>query len=179
MVQIFQRESIFCRKISSGESLFIKKLVPGGTNLVVSCPHPLTRPYLRKVAAYCKETSKEKEREAEEQENRFQCFMDRTGEPSLLWALFGERCVHQSLPLSLGTLHGVLKVAHKFCGPVFQSECTLLVIQPWHLIAFELTFCKSCSFICGCVMSFYQSLTLDELAALSATSFVDLLVTYY
>ena len=33
MVQIFQRESIFCRKISSGGSLFIKKLVPGGTNL--------------------------------------------------------------------------------------------------------------------------------------------------
>ena len=30
MVQIFQRESIFCRKISSGGSLFIKKLVPGG-----------------------------------------------------------------------------------------------------------------------------------------------------
>ena len=42
------------------------------------------------------------EREAEEQENRFQCFMDGTGELSLLWALFGERCVHQSLPLSLG-----------------------------------------------------------------------------
>ena len=33
VVQIFQRESIFCRKISSGGSLFIKKLVPGGTNL--------------------------------------------------------------------------------------------------------------------------------------------------
>ena len=32
MVQIFQRESIFCDKISSGESLFIEKLVPGGTN---------------------------------------------------------------------------------------------------------------------------------------------------
>ena len=32
MVQIFQRESIFCSKISSGGSLFIKKLVPGGTN---------------------------------------------------------------------------------------------------------------------------------------------------
>ena len=44
------------------------------------------------------------EREAEEQENRFQCFMDGTGELSLLWALFGERYVHQSLPLSLGTL---------------------------------------------------------------------------
>ena len=72
-----------------------------------------------------------------------------------------------------------LKVAHKFCGPVFQSECTLLVIQPWHLIAFELTFCVSCSFVCGCVLSFYQSLTLDELAVLSATSSVDLLVRYY
>ena len=33
MVQIFQRESIFCSKISSGGSVFIKKLVPGGTNL--------------------------------------------------------------------------------------------------------------------------------------------------
>ena len=33
VVQIFQRESIFCRKIGSGGSLFIKKLVPGGTNL--------------------------------------------------------------------------------------------------------------------------------------------------
>ena len=33
VVQIFQRESIFCNKISSGGSLFIKKLVPGGTNL--------------------------------------------------------------------------------------------------------------------------------------------------
>ena len=33
VVQIFQRESIVCRKISSGGSLFIKKLVPGGTNL--------------------------------------------------------------------------------------------------------------------------------------------------
>ena len=32
MVQIFQRESIFCSKISFGGSLFIKKLVPGGTN---------------------------------------------------------------------------------------------------------------------------------------------------
>ena len=32
VVQIFQRESIFCNKISSGRSLFIKKLVPGGTN---------------------------------------------------------------------------------------------------------------------------------------------------
>ena len=31
MVQIFQRESIFCSKISFGGSLFIKKLVPGGT----------------------------------------------------------------------------------------------------------------------------------------------------
>ena len=30
VVQIFQSESIFCRKISSGVSLFIKKLVPGG-----------------------------------------------------------------------------------------------------------------------------------------------------
>ena len=28
----FQRESIFCSKISSGGSLFIEKLVPGGTN---------------------------------------------------------------------------------------------------------------------------------------------------
>ena len=28
----FQRESIFCSKISSGGSSFIKKLVPGGTN---------------------------------------------------------------------------------------------------------------------------------------------------
>ena len=27
-----QRESIFCSKISFGESLFIKKLVPGGTS---------------------------------------------------------------------------------------------------------------------------------------------------
>ena len=62
------------------------------------------RPYLRKVAAYCKETSKEKEKEAEEQENRFQCFMDWTGELSLLWALFGDRCVQQSLQLSLETL---------------------------------------------------------------------------
>ena len=33
VVQIFQRESIFCSKISSGGSLFIEKLVPGGTNL--------------------------------------------------------------------------------------------------------------------------------------------------
>ena len=32
VVQIFQRESIFCNKISSGGSLFITKLVPGGTN---------------------------------------------------------------------------------------------------------------------------------------------------
>ena len=32
VVQIFQRESIFCNKISSGGSLFIEKLVPGGTN---------------------------------------------------------------------------------------------------------------------------------------------------
>ena len=32
VVQIFQLESIFCNKISSGGSLFIKKLVPGGTN---------------------------------------------------------------------------------------------------------------------------------------------------
>ena len=32
VVQNFQRESIFCNKISSGGSLFIKKLVPGGTN---------------------------------------------------------------------------------------------------------------------------------------------------
>ena len=31
----FQRESIFCSKISSGGSSFIKKLVPGGTNLCV------------------------------------------------------------------------------------------------------------------------------------------------
>ena len=29
VVQIFQRESIFCSKISSGGSVFIKKLVPG------------------------------------------------------------------------------------------------------------------------------------------------------
>ena len=28
----FQRESIFCSKISSRGSLFIEKLVPGGTN---------------------------------------------------------------------------------------------------------------------------------------------------
>ena len=28
----FQRESIFCNKISSEGSLFIKKLVPGGNN---------------------------------------------------------------------------------------------------------------------------------------------------
>ena len=47
----------------------------------------------------------ERERkEAEEQENRFQCFMDWTGELSLLWVLFGDRCVQQSLPLSLETL---------------------------------------------------------------------------
>ena len=32
VVQIFQRESIFCSKISSGGSIFIEKLVPGGTN---------------------------------------------------------------------------------------------------------------------------------------------------
>ena len=32
MVQILQRESIFCNKISSWGSLFIEKLVPGGTN---------------------------------------------------------------------------------------------------------------------------------------------------
>ena len=32
VVQIFQRESIFCGKISPGGSLFIEKLVPGGTN---------------------------------------------------------------------------------------------------------------------------------------------------
>ena len=45
MVQIFQRESIFCNKISSGGSLFIKKLVPGGTNFggsifTMTCPTP-------------------------------------------------------------------------------------------------------------------------------------------
>ena len=32
VVQIFQRESIFCSKVSSRGSLFIEKLVPGGTN---------------------------------------------------------------------------------------------------------------------------------------------------
>ena len=32
VVQIFQTESIFCSKISSRGSLFIEKLVPGGTN---------------------------------------------------------------------------------------------------------------------------------------------------
>ena len=32
VVQIFQRESIICSKLSSGGSLFIEKLVPGGTN---------------------------------------------------------------------------------------------------------------------------------------------------
>ena len=32
VVQIFQWESIFCRRISYGGSLFIKKLVPGGNN---------------------------------------------------------------------------------------------------------------------------------------------------
>ena len=32
VVQIFQWESIFCNKIRSGGSLFIKKLVPGGTD---------------------------------------------------------------------------------------------------------------------------------------------------
>ena len=32
VVQIFQTESIFCSKISSGGSLYIEKLVPGGTN---------------------------------------------------------------------------------------------------------------------------------------------------
>ena len=74
---------------------------------------------------------------------------------------------------------GVLKVAHKFCGPVFKSGYALLVIQPWHLVAFELKFCMSFFFICGCVQFFYQTLTLDELAALSATGFVDLLVIYY
>ena len=83
--------------------LIYQKISSGGTNLGGSI-FTMTRPYLRKVAAYCKETSKEKEREAEEQENWFQCFMDGTGELSLLWALFWERCVHQSLPLSLGTL---------------------------------------------------------------------------
>ena len=31
----FQRESIFCSKVSSGGSLFIEKLVPGGTNFGV------------------------------------------------------------------------------------------------------------------------------------------------
>ena len=31
-VEGLQRESIFCSKISSSGSLFIKKLVPGGTN---------------------------------------------------------------------------------------------------------------------------------------------------
>ena len=35
---------------------------------------------------------------------------------------------------------GMLKVAHKFCGPVFQSGYVILVNQPWHLIAFELNF---------------------------------------
>ena len=39
---------------------------------------------------------------------------------------------------------GMLKVAHKFCGPVFQSGYVILVNQPWHLIAFELNFCMSC-----------------------------------
>ena len=113
------------------------------------------------------------EAEAEEQEKRFQCLMDGTGVLRLMWALFGEHCgtfVHQSLPLSLGTL-GCKEVAHKFCGPVFQSGYALLVIQLWHLVAFELNFCMSCFFIC--------SLTLDELTALSATGFVDLLVTNY
>lgn len=88
------------------------------------------------------------EAEAEEQEKRFQCLMDGTGVLRLMWALFGEHC-----------------------GPVFQSGYTLLVIQLWHLAAFELNFCMSCFFIC--------SLTLDELTALSATGFVDLLVTNY
>ena len=32
VVQIFQRESIYCSKISSRGSLFIEKLVPGGAN---------------------------------------------------------------------------------------------------------------------------------------------------
>ena len=45
MVQIFQRESIFCSKICSGGSLFITKLVPGGTNFggsifIMTSPHP-------------------------------------------------------------------------------------------------------------------------------------------
>ena len=72
-----------------------------------------------------------------------------------------------------------VKGGSQICGPVFQSGYVLSVIQPWHLVAFKLNFCMSCFFICGCVQSLYQSLTLDELAALSATGFVDLLVAYY
>ena len=47
MVQIFQRESIFCSKISSGGYVFIKKLVPGGTNLGGGSIFTMTGPLVK------------------------------------------------------------------------------------------------------------------------------------
>ena len=135
------------------------------------------RPHPQKVARYCKETAKERSRRPR---GAVSVFMDGTGELSLMWALFGERCLRLCNRVCRFIMDvGVLKVAHKFCGPVFQSGYVLSVIQLWHLVAFKLNFCMSCFFICGCVQSLYKSLTLDELAALLTTGFVDLLVAYY
>ena len=53
VAQIFQRESIFCSRISSGGSLFIKKLVPGGTNFRGSI-FTMTNPFIVALPCWCR-----------------------------------------------------------------------------------------------------------------------------
>ena len=61
VVQIFQRESIFCNKISSGGSLFIKKLVPGGTNFggsIFTMTQPIVLTITRLLMSGCGQSTR-------------------------------------------------------------------------------------------------------------------------
>ena len=59
------------------------------------------RPHPQKVARYCKETAKERSRRPRE---AVSVFMDGTGELSLMWALFGERCLRLLSAVKAGSV---------------------------------------------------------------------------
>ena len=83
---------------------------------------------------------------------------------------------HLSCPLSTKTtsLALLLLGAVSQSGSALFSHSTQVFDSIWTKFLHELFL-----YICCCVQSFYQSLTLDELTALSTTGSVDLLVAYY
>ena len=139
------------------------------------CMHP----HLRKIARYCKDSEREKQKTKRSGFNVYG--RDRWAKFDVGIIILGSvvvRLCNRVCRFCYGTL-GVLKVAHKFCGPVFQSGYILSVIQPWHLVAFKLNFLHELFLYMWLCTAPLPKFDTWWTSCLVNHRFLDLLVAYY